>query len=55
MIAHKWKPTQLDMFDSLCIFRVQLPALARTFYALLNAILVISAANRTKERHRGLV
>lgn len=42
---------QLDMFDSQCTFRVQLPALARTFPALLNAILAISA--RQMERKEG--
>lgn len=31
------------MFDSQCTFRVQIPALARSFPALLNAILAISA------------
>ncbi|CAL5875281.1 uncharacterized protein PFLUO_LOCUS9586 [Penicillium psychrofluorescens] len=42
----------LDMFDSQCAFRVQLPALARTFPALLNAILAISA--RQMERREGI-
>lgn len=39
------------MFDSQCTFRVQIPALARTFPALLNAILAISA--RQMERREG--
>ncbi|OOQ83938.1 putative C6 transcription factor [Penicillium brasilianum] len=42
----------LDMFDSQCTFRVQIPALARTFPALLNAILAISA--RQMERKEGI-
>ncbi|KAJ6104799.1 hypothetical protein N7523_011119 [Penicillium sp. IBT 18751x] len=41
----------LDMFDSQCTFRVQIPALARTFPALLYAILAISA--RQMERKEG--
>ena len=40
------------MFDSQCTFRVQIPALARTFPALLNAILAISA--RQMERKEGI-
>jgi hypothetical protein len=40
------------MFDSQCTFRVQIPALARTFPALLNAILAISA--RQMERKKGI-
>jgi hypothetical protein len=43
---------QLDMFDSQCTFRVQIPALARSFPALLNAILAISA--RQMERKEGI-
>ncbi|KAJ5327622.1 hypothetical protein MYU51_009391 [Penicillium brevicompactum] len=42
----------LDMFDSQCTFRVQIPALARSFPALLNAILAISA--RQMERKEGI-
>ncbi|KAJ5287920.1 hypothetical protein N7478_003606 [Penicillium angulare] len=42
----------LDMFDSQCTFRVQIPALARNFPALLNAILAISA--RQMERKEGI-
>lgn len=40
------------MFDSECTFRVQIPALARTFPALLNAVLAISA--RQMERKQGI-
>lgn len=40
------------MFDSQSTFRVQIPALARTFPALLNAILAISA--RQMERKEGI-
>lgn len=41
------------MFDSQCTFRVQIPALARTFPALLNAVLAISARQmERKERAR---
>lgn len=40
------------MFDSQCTFRVQIPALARTSPALLNAILAISA--RQMERKEGI-
>lgn len=43
---------QLDMFDSQCTFRVQIPALARTFPALLHAVLAISA--RQMERKEGI-
>ena len=39
------------MFDSQGTFRVQIPALARTFPALLNAVLAISA--RQMERKEG--
>lgn len=39
------------MFDSQCTFRIQIPALARTFPALLNAVLAISA--RQIERKEG--
>ncbi|CAG8898588.1 unnamed protein product [Penicillium egyptiacum] len=42
----------LDMFDSQCTFRVQIPTLARSFPALLNAILAISA--RQLERKEGI-
>ncbi|KAJ5440442.1 Protein of unknown function DUF3468 [Penicillium cf. griseofulvum] len=42
----------LDMFDSQCTFRVQIPALARSFPALMNAILAISA--RQMERKEGI-
>ncbi|KAJ6043293.1 uncharacterized protein N7446_001489 [Penicillium canescens] len=42
----------LDMFDSQCTFRVQIPALARSFPALLNALLAISA--RQMERKEGI-
>ncbi|KAJ5727448.1 hypothetical protein N7493_005268 [Penicillium malachiteum] len=42
----------LDMFDSQCTFRVQIPALARNFPALLNAMLAISA--RQMERKEGI-
>ncbi|OJJ29740.1 hypothetical protein ASPWEDRAFT_296046 [Aspergillus wentii DTO 134E9] len=42
----------LDMFDSQCTFRVQLPALARNFPALGYAILAISA--RQMERKEGI-
>ncbi|KAJ6095436.1 hypothetical protein N7486_006182 [Penicillium sp. IBT 16267x] len=42
----------LDMFDSQCTFRVQIPALARIFPALLNAVLAISA--RQMERKEGI-
>lgn len=40
------------MFDSQSTFRVQIPALARTFPALLDAILAISA--RQMERKQGI-
>jgi hypothetical protein len=43
---------QLDMFDSQCTFRQELPALARTFPALFYAILAISA--RHMERKNGV-
>ncbi|KAE8151995.1 fungal-specific transcription factor domain-containing protein [Aspergillus avenaceus] len=42
----------LDMFDSQCIFRQQLPVLARTYPALSYAILAISA--RHMERKNGV-
>ncbi|KAJ5503734.1 hypothetical protein N7463_006608 [Penicillium fimorum] len=42
----------LDMFDSQCTFRVQIPALAQSFPALMNAILAISA--RQMERKEGI-
>lgn len=40
------------MFDTQCIFRIQLPAMARDFPALLYAILAISA--RQMERKEGI-
>ena len=40
------------MFDSQCTFRVQIPVLARTFPALMNAVLAISA--RQIERKEGI-
>lgn len=43
---------QLDMFDSHCTFRQQLPALSHSFPALLYAILAISA--RQMERKSGI-
>lgn len=40
------------MFDTQCFFRIQLPALARNFPALLSAVLAISA--RQMERKEGI-